>query len=157
MTSRLLKLLAGVVLVSLVAPTSWALLDITIENTRALSFGSFVAGNGGSVTVDTNGNRNAGGDVVLVPSSPGAHAQFTISGDPNTTYTIQLPGNDVVSLTGPGMDMFVNDFTSTPTGAGGQLGAGGSQVLSVGGTLDVGSGQAPGSYSGSFSVTVNYN
>lgn len=157
MKSCLPKILAGVALATVMVPTSWALLDIAIGNTRALSFGSFVAGNGGSVTVSTNGNRNAGGSVVLIPSSEGIAAQFAVSGDPDTTYTIQLPGNDFVSLTGPGMDMFVNDFTSTPSGAGGQLGTGGSQVLSVGGTLNVGSNQTPGSYSGSFSVTVNYN
>jgi spore coat protein U-like protein len=141
----------------MVAPTSWALVNIAIENVQNLSFGSFVAGNGGSVTVSANGNRSAGGGVVLIPSSLGTAAQFTVSGDPNATYTIQLPVNDVVSLTGPGNGMFVNTFTSTPSGAGGNLGAGGSQALSVGGTLNVGSDQAPGSYSSTFSVTVSYN
>lgn len=151
------RILAGVALASLVVSNSWALLNIAIENTQALSFGSFVAGNGGSVTVSTSGKRSAGGGVMLIPSSQGAAAQFTVSGDPNATYTIQLPGNDFVKLTGPGADMLINDFTSTPSGAGGQLGAGGSQTLSVGGTLSVGSDQVPGDYSGTFSVTVNYN
>jgi len=156
MKSCLPRILACVALASMVAPTSWALVNIAIENVQNLSFGSFVAGNGGSVTVSTTGNRSAGG-VVLIPSSQGTAAQFTVSGDLNATYTIQLPVNDVVSLTGPGNGMFVNTFTSTPSGAGGQLGAGGSQALSVGGTLNVGSDQAPGSYSGTFSVTVSYN
>lgn len=151
------RLVAGVALVSMVVPTSWGLLEIAIENTQALSFGSFVAGNGGSVTVSTSGNRSAGGGVVLVPSSQGTAAQFTVSGDPNATYTIQLPDNDFVKLTGPGVDMLINDFTSTPSGVGGLLGTGGSQTLLVGGTLTVGSDQVPGSYSGAFSVTVNYN
>ncbi len=53
--------------------------------------------------------------------------------------------------------MVINDFVSSPSGASGQLGAGGSQTLSVGGALSVGSGQAPGDYSGSLTVTVNYN
>lgn len=148
---------AAVALAFLVTPTSWAQQIITIENTQALSFGSFVAGSGGFVTVSPNGYRSAGGGVILIPSSQGAAAQFTVSGDPNATYTIQLPGNDFVRLTGPGTDMFINDFISNPSGVGGQLGAGGSQALSVGGTLNVGSDQAAGSYSGTFSVTVNYN
>ena len=156
MKSCLPRILACVALASMVAPTSWALVNIAIENVQNLSFGSFVAGNGGSVTVSTTGNRSAGG-VVLIPSSQGTAAQFTVSGDLNATYTIQLPVNDVVSLTGPGNGMFVNTFTSTPSGAGGNLGAGGSQALSVGGTLNVGSDQAPGSYSSTFSVTVSYN
>lgn len=94
---------------------------------------------------------------MLIRSSQGTAAQFTVSGEPNATYTIQLPGDDFVSLAGPGTKMFINNFTSSPSGVEGQLGAGGSQVLSVGGTLNVDSGQAPGSYPVTFSVTVNYN
>ncbi|MEX0604489.1 MAG: DUF4402 domain-containing protein [Marinobacter sp.] len=157
MKSSLPRILVGVALTSMVTPSSWALLDIAIENVQSLSFGNFVAGTGGSVTISTSGNRNAGGGVILIPSAQGTAAQFTVSGDPDATYTIQLPGNDFVSLTGPGIDMPVNNFTSSPSGVGGQLGAGGSQDMSVGGTLSVGSDQAPGSYSGTFSVTVNYN
>jgi hypothetical protein len=141
----------------MVAPAGWAQESVAINSVQGLSFGRFVAGSGGSVTVSTDGNRNAGGGVLLIRSGQGSAAQFTVSGDSDATYTIQLPGNDFVSLTGSGTDMFINNFTSTPSGAEGQLGAGGSQALSVGGTLNVGSGQAPGDYSGTFSVTVSYN
>lgn len=151
------KIMVGVTLAAMAVPNSWALLDIAIANTQALSFGSFVAGNGGSVTVSTSGARSASGDVYLIPSSEGAAAQFTVSGDPDATYTIQLPGDDFVKLTGPGADMVINDVVSSPSGAGGQLGGSGSQTLSVGGALNVGSGQTPGNYSGSLTVTVNYN
>lgn len=151
------KIMVGVALAAIAVPNSWAVLEIAIENTQALSFGSFVAGSGGSVAISTSGARSASGDVYLIPSSEGTAAQFTVSGDPNATYTIQLPGNDFVKLTGPGADMVINDFVSSPSGAGGQLGVSGSQVLSVGGTLSVGSSQVPGDYSGSLTVTVNYN
>jgi len=157
MQSCLPRILAGVALALMVAPSSWAQESVAIDNVQSLSFGSFVAGSGGSVTVSTNGNRNADGGVVLIRSSQGTAAQFAVSGDPNATYTIQLPDNDFVSLTGPGNDMTINNFISTPSGAEGQLGAGGSQALSVGGTLNVGSDQAHGSYCGTFSVTVSYN
>lgn len=53
--------------------------------------------------------------------------------------------------------MWLTNFTSQPSGAGGQLDGGGVQVLSVGATLEVGSSQTSGDYSGSFSVIVNYN
>jgi len=52
--------------------------------------------------------------------------------------------------------MTVGMFTSNPSGAG-TLSAGGNQTLSVGATLNVGAGQATGTYSGIFSVTVTYN
>lgn len=80
-----------------------------------------------------------------------------MTGSASATYTVQLPGNDFVALTGPGENMAINDFTSDPSGAGGQLDAGGSQTLTVGGALQVGSDQTPGDYSGSFTVTVEYN
>ena len=156
MNPYLPRLLASAALAALAASASWAL-EMAIQNNQELSFGSFVAGSGGSVTVSTSGARSASGGVLLIPSSAGAAAQFTVSGDANATYTIQLPGNDFVKLSGPGGDMFINEFTGSPSGAAGQLSAGGSQSLLVGGTLSIASGQAPGQYAGSFSVTVDYN
>lgn len=148
--------MAGAALATLVASHGWAQ-EIVIQNTRGLSFGSFVAGSGGSVAVSPSGLRNAGGDVLLIRSGEGVAAEFTVTGDAQATYTIQLPSDDFVKLTGPGSDMVINDFTSAPSGAGGQLSAGGSQALTVGGTLNVGSAQAPGAYAGTFSVIVNYH
>ena len=155
MTSYLPKFLAGVVLAAMV-PNSSAL-EIAIQNTQGLAFGSFVSGSGGTVTVSTNGGRSASGGVLLIPSSTSSAAQFTVTGDADATYTIQLPGNDFVTLTGPGGDMVINDFTSSPSGATGQLSAGGSQTLLIGGTLNIANGQLPGNYSGSFTVIVDYN
>lgn len=135
---------------------SWAGPIAIGSSTQPLAFGSLVAGSGGSVTVSPASVRSASGGVVLVPSGPGAAAQFSVTGDPNATYAISLPGNGVVSLTSGSNTMAVNNFTSSPnlTGA---LSVGGSQTLMVGATLSVGSNQAPGSYSGTFDVTVNYN
>jgi hypothetical protein len=134
-----------------------ALIAVSVTNTRGLSFGSFVAGAGGTVTVSPGSERSATGSVVLVPSKSGQSAQFTVEGDPGATYTIDLPADSTVFLTGPGVDMALTNFTSKPAGAGGQLSATGSQVLSVGATLHVQEGQVSGSYSGSFDVIVNYN
>lgn len=149
--------LAVALVLGLTLATSGEAQDIAISNIESLSFGSFVAGTGGSVTVTPSGTRHASGAVLLVPSSQGLAATFTVTGSANATYTVQLPGNGFVELTGPGENMLINDFTSNPEGAGGQLDAGGSQTLSVGGALQVGSGQPPGAYSGSFTVTVDYN
>ncbi|CAM3341386.1 DUF4402 domain-containing protein [Halomonas lysinitropha] len=147
---------AGALLATLVASHGWAQ-EIAIQNTRGLSFGSFVAGSGGSVAVSPSGLRSAGGDVLLLRSGEGFAAEFTVTGDTQATYTIQLPGDDFVTLTGPGSGMVINAFTSAPSGAGGQLSAGGTQTLTVGGALNVGSAQTPGVYAGTFSVILNYN
>lgn len=137
------------------ASVSWAA-AIALGNTQGLAFGKFVAGSGGTVTVDAGGLRSESGGVILVPSGAGAAAQFSVTGDPGATYAISLPGNGVVSLTSGASSMAVNNFTSSP-GLTGTLGGGGSQTLSVGATLSVGGNQASGSYSGAFDVIVNYN
>ncbi len=49
------------------------------------------------------------------------------------------------------IDTFNHDAGATPTLAGG------SDTFNVGATLHVGATQAAGTYSGTFSVTVNYN
>lgn len=138
--------------------SSFVAAELVITNTQDLSFGQFVAGNGGTVTVSASGVRSSSGDVFLIPSSEGLAAQFQVTGDPDLTYAIQLPANGAVNLTGPGADMALNDFVSLPTvGDGGQLSGTGQQTLSVGATLTVSSGQISGAYSGVISVTVNYN
>ncbi len=130
---------------------------LAIGAVRSLSFGSLVAGGGGTVIISPAGHRTAGGSVILIPSVPGHAADFSLQGDPDATFYVDLPSDGSVKLTGPGADLSLTGFTSEPTGAGGQLNSGGTMDLSVGATLEVGSGQSPGEYSGSFTVIVNYN
>lgn len=130
----------------------------TIANTGGLSFGSFVAGSGGTIAVATNGGRSKTGGVMLVAQGGSSTAaQFIVSGTANATYVITLPSDATVALSdGNGHSMAVNSFVSYPSATGTLSGAG-TQILSVGATLTVGNAQAPGSYTGSFPVTVNYN
>jgi hypothetical protein len=150
-----IRVLVALVCALMAASVCWAAV-IAISNTQGLAFGKFVAGSGGTVTVSPGGVRSASGGVVLVPSDVGTAAQFAVSGDANLTYAISLPADGTVSLASGTNNMAVNAFTSSPSLTG-TLGAGGTQTLSVGATLSVGSNQATGSYSGAFDVTVNYN
>lgn len=129
----------------------------TLGNTGALSFGSFTAGAGGTITVSTAGARMKTGSVILVNQGGSASAaQFTVSGTPSAAYSISLPANGTVFLSdGASGSMALNSFTSSPNGSG-VLSGGGTAQVNVGATLTVGNNQASGSYSGSFSVTVNY-
>lgn len=143
-------------MILLMAMPGWAA-EISISATDHLVFGSFAAGSGGTITVTPSGSCSAGGNVILINSNC-SRAEFLVTGDSNATYLIELPGDDFVVLTGPGNDMVISSFVSNPAaGANGLLNASGSQSISVGGTLNVGSNQAAGSYSGSFSVIVQYN
>lgn len=129
----------------------------TIANTSGLSFGSFVAGTSGTIAVTTAGGRSKTGGVFLVAQGGGGTAaQFTVSGTAGPAYAITLPANDTVTLSdGNNHSMALNGFVSDPSS--GTLSGGGTQWLRVGATLSVGNAQAPGSYTGSFAVTVHYN
>ena len=122
-----------------------------------LSFGSFLAGSGGTVTVGPSGSRSKSGGVLLIGQGAGAAAaQFIVTGTPNASYAITLPSDNTVTLADENSHtLALNGFVSSPGGSG-LLSAGGSQLLRVGATLSVGNGQAVGSYAGSFSVTVNF-
>jgi hypothetical protein len=129
---------------------------ISLLNTRGIAFGAFAAGTGGSVVISPEGSRSATGDVVLISASDGAAAQFTISGDADFAYSIDLPSDGTVELSdSAGHSMTINGFTSSPP-LFGQLSSLGSQELAVGATLNVGANQPAGNYSGTFLVTVNY-
>lgn len=129
----------------------------TVTNTGGLSFGSFTAGAGGSITVTPAGARMKTGSVILVNQGGSASAaQFTVSGTPNAAFDITLPADGTVFLSNGGAgSMALNGFTSSPS-ASGLLSGGGTQQVSVGATLSVGGAQTSGSYSGAFNVTVNY-
>jgi len=148
-------LLPATLLLALVVQQAWAV-NISISNTQALGFGKFAAGSGGSVVVNPSGARSATGGVVLISSSSGSAAQFTVTGDANLTFAITLPANGTVSLTNGSQTMPLTSFTSSP-GFTGQLNASGSQSISVGASLGVGGSQPTGSYSGAFDVLVEYN
>ena len=130
----------------------------TISNNGGLSFGAFVAGTGGTIAVTTSSARSQTGGVMLLPQGGTASAaQFSVTGIAGTHYAITLPANDTVVLSdGNNHSMALNRFVSY-SGATGMLSGGDTKILSVGATLTVSPAQPPGSYSGSFAVTVNYN
>lgn len=140
-----------------VAFQALALQPLTVLTSRELAFGRFAAGLGGNIVVSPGGVRTSSGGVVLLSSASGSSAQMTVTGEPNTTYSIGLPLDGVLVLrNATGAAMPVKTFVSTP-GSSGQVGVGGSQIINIGATLVVAPGQAVGNYSGTFAVSLNYN
>lgn len=128
---------------------------ISITNTAGLNFGKFAAGTGGTVVMAADGTRTKTGAVVLATGTSGAVASFDIAGDANATYAITLPSVDQ-SIASGANTMVVKTFTSSPATSG-TLSSTGASTVKVGATLTVGSAQAVGTYTGSFSVSVEYN
>ncbi len=129
-----------------------------IAKTIDMDFGSIAAtGVLGTVVLGTDGSRTCT-DVDCLSGGPGAAASFDVTGDGTNTYSITLPADGVVTLTGLGPAMACDSFLSLPLTTG-TLTAG-AQTLLVGATLAVANAatQTEGAYNrAAFTVTVNYN
>jgi hypothetical protein len=151
---RLRPWLLPAVLLAALAPVN---AKQTFASTRALAFGRFLAGTGGSIIVAPNGARSSTGGVVLLTSTA-TSASFTNSDNgakfANATVGITLPTDGSVVLSSGANQMTLKSFTSSPSGTG--VMSGGSLTILVGATLTVGANQVKGNYSGSFPVTINY-
>ncbi len=132
---------------------------IGITNTTVMNFGNVAVGaTAGTVVMTPAGSRSVTGGVTL-PATAGtvSAAVFSVTGAGGYTYTITLP-SVATTISSGANNMTVDNWTSSPSGTG-TIGAGGSETLTVGATLNVGASQAAGSYLSAtpFSVTVNYN
>jgi hypothetical protein len=129
---------------------------LEIENDRPIHFGDIVPSTtAGTVEITPAGGRNGSGGVTLLTQyTTHQSAQFTVTGNAEALYTITLPGDEdvVLSLTDAD-DMEVTGFTHNAT----EILTGGAETFEVGATLNVNVDQDPGTYAGSFNVTVIYN
>lgn len=142
--------------------TALLVTPITIVKNVDMNFGNVAVSSSvsGTVILSPSGSRTTGGSGgVTLPATTGTvtAADFTVSGQAGYTYAITLPSTATIS-DGSGHTMTINTFTSTPSLTG-TIGTGGTQIVTVGATLMVASGQIPGAYSNSTAVpvTVNYN
>ena len=119
---------------------------------RQLNFGRFAVGTtAGTVIVSTGGSGSVTGGVGFVAGSANAADAFAARGDPGRAIAITT-GTGVVSASRTS----AMTFTTRPSLATTTIPASGTRNFTVGGTLSVGGGQAPGTYAGSYAVTVSY-
>lgn len=121
----------------------------------SLGFGTVAVLGSGNVTVHPLGGRTAIGSVYLVNPDHGAPAQVLVrSTQPNLVFTVSLPDQFVVSGPQGGESMRVSMLTSQPTLK--STGPGSALTVTIGGTLHFTRSPLPGTYRGSFPVTVVY-
>lgn len=131
---------------------------ISINKVTDLQFGKIIADptEEGKVAIQTDGTRTiANGNVVLFnQGSDHQAASFKTIGTPGATYSLAF---SATPLTGPsGSDpMTIEGFVHSASGT--LDAATGEEIFNVGGTLKVGANQAPGQYTGTFTVTAAYN
>lgn len=132
--------------------------QVTLSNARGLDFGRFIAGSGGTVVIGPGGARSVTGGVLPLNSTGAGQAVFNVgrtgNGGGNKAVIISLPANGATRLNSGANSMAVNSFISAPATL--QSIPTGGTTLSIGATLVVAPNQAPGNYSGTFSLTVNY-
>jgi len=132
---------------------------ITLANTdaQALDFGVIARGTSQSTVVVNHvaspAINVATGDAVVLTSTPQTAAKFTVGGETGKTYAITIPIGSQ-SITDGTNTLNITNFTCS-NGASGTIGVG--DIFYVGGTLTVPAAAVAASYTGTFSVTVNYN
>ena len=132
--------------------------QIVLSNARSLDFGRFVAGSGGTVVLSATGVRSRTGGVILLTSPSTGQAMFNVgkssNGAGSKAVIISLPSNGSTRLNSGANSMAVNGFVNNPA----LLASvpNGGVTLGVGATLVVAPNQPPGTYSGSFPLTVNF-
>jgi hypothetical protein len=135
---------------------------ISLLSQTNLEFGNIAVNtNSGTVKLDaTTGDREETGGVTL-PAITGtvSRATFKVDGESNYLFSITLPADGVVKLTHTvdasqkmPVDAFLADVDVTGTNL-----VSGTKEFNVGATLSVNSAQPAGEYSGTFTVSVNYN
>lgn len=108
----------------------------------------------GSVVITPAGQISSTGGTTIINSATATAAAYFAYGVPNSPISIVLPTE--TTLSGPSGSMVVRDFVSSAGGTS-RIEQQGYTIFSVGATLAVPAGQLPGTYNGTFAVTVAYN
>ena len=132
------------------------LTPITISPVTPLNFGT-LAGNasGGTVTVTALNARSQVGSVVFATGGFSA-ASFKVDGTGGQTFAVTYPTVPLSVSNGAVTMPFTVTGQTTGT-LSGTFPSLGTLTFQVGGTLTVGANQAAGTYTGSYTMTVEYN
>jgi hypothetical protein len=141
------------------ATSAYIVTPIAIAKNIDLNFGNIVpTAAAGTVVVTPGGARSFTGGAYAFANSTGnpTAARFTVTGQSAATYSVTV-NNTSFTVANGSHSMLINNITTSPTPTG--VLTGGTQILTVGATLNVTSNQAPGLYTNnnSLQITVAYN
>jgi hypothetical protein len=139
---------------------------LTILQTAPLHFGTMTIPTGATeIILTTSAGRTAfpALNVRLLTQNPVAtNAAYNVVGSSNATYAITLPANGVVTIAEGATLIPVKNFVAKcvskiADGSNGILDGSGLDRFVIGATLSLADAQPFGNYSGTFSVSVDYN
>jgi Mat/Ecp fimbriae major subunit len=126
------------------------LVPVQLSTVTDLDFGLVAAGaSSGTVTLPVGSNTRACVNVTCVGTASRGSFQVT---NASAGQVVQLSATNA-TLTGPGANMLVTTSLSASSIT---FDAAALETVNVGGTLAVGINQAAGAYTGSFTVTADY-
>jgi hypothetical protein len=130
---------------------------LSISNSSQLNFGDFVPSSVASGTITVSNGAFSSNNVTLLSTATKTPAQFSVSGEGSYAYTVTAPTS--VTLNGPSATMTFNTISiqgGSSRSLSGALGTVGSDSFYMNGTLNVAQNQNPGTYSGTYTMTVSY-
>jgi len=126
------------------------LAPLTLTQTQGLDFGTITSGgSSGTVAIDATGARTVASGVGSVAADVGKQAIFTVTGDTNNAINVVV-GSSITGFSTSGIT------GTTATGTLPTALSSGSATFDVGGALTIPASTAAGSYSGTYTVSVNY-
>lgn len=143
--------------------------DLNLTKVEDLDFGDIVETGGGTIVMSPFPNASCTVSGSLVHTGACQPAIFGGSGDDGQIVRIKKPPSARLTLVGPGADMDITDMTidgspelqliqSTPGYSRYRINSvTGIFQFRVAGTLNVGANQAPGVYTGTFNITIQYD
>ncbi len=134
---------------------------VAMINVTPLDFGGIIAAAGGTVTVNAQTGTRTSTGVVLAGGTV-SNARFVATGTPNRVVSLSLNPSPITIVNGAN-SMTVNQLRVSINGGGPQpfgpnanLGPLGVINYAIGGRLTVSGTQADGLYTGTFTLTMDY-
>lgn len=132
---------------------------LAVAKTADLNFGRIQLPTSGQSTVTLNastGARTVSGTGFGFPTPTPTRAAFTINGEGGQVVSVSIPG--AFNLTGPAtLPVTVTHTAAAMPTLSGAVGAAGAYSFQVGGSLTLSPTTPTGSYSGTLTVSVDYN
>ncbi len=119
----------------------------------ALSFGAIAAG-ATSGTVNQAGVTTGGVTAITSSGNPRTAGSYEVTGEPSTSYSFVFPST--ISLTSPGKPNMNVALSYASGNSNRSLNISGKETININGVLTVGASQPAGTYSATYTITLNY-
>lgn len=137
------------------------LAPVQITQNQGLNFGQLTEAGAGTATVDNTGARTTSASITGVGAGV-TQGIFTLKATAASVIEVTAPASVTITDTASVATMTVNAFTieggvaSAATPYVHTMAAATDTGLDIGGTLNIGAGQTPGTYTGAVTLTANY-